>query len=221
MRWMLTGPSSATRVSHQRAMSSAWPLGVGRGELAAGVAGAGDEAGADRDCAWWREPSASIAACAASTLFGGDAGDQQILPDRETDIAVAEFTRDLGKPAHLRGGDLADRQHHADPVEAVLLLRDATPIWARRSKAGRGAMALGRRARRACGRASPRRAARNFSKPQAVEHVFQPRLGAVGAVAVVDEHAHHGVGDLGRLGGLDDHAGIAGEILVAGDAAEA
>ena len=51
--------------------------------------------------------------------------------------------------------------------------------------------------------------AEEFFEAQGVEHVFQPRLGAVGAVAVIDEHAHHGVGDLGGLGRLDDHAGIA------------
>ena len=53
-----------------------------------------------------------------------------------------------------------------------------------------------------------------------VEHVFQPRLVAVGAVAVVGEHAHDGVRHLGRVGGLHDHAGVAREIPVAGDAAE-
>ena len=53
-----------------------------------------------------------------------------------------------------------------------------------------------------------------------VEHVFQPRLVAVGAVAVLDEDADDGVGDRGRFGGLHDHAGVAREILVAGDAAE-
>ena len=59
-----------------------------------------------------------------------------------------------------------------------------------------------------------------FLEAPGVEHIFEPRLGAVGAVAVVDEDAHHGVGDLGGVVGLDDDAGIAGEILVAGDAAE-
>ena len=33
-----------------------------------------------------------------------------------------------------------------------------------------------------------------FLDAHLVEHVFQPRLGAVGAVAVFDEHAHHRVG---------------------------
>ena len=55
---------------------------------------------------------------------------------------------------------------------------------------------------------------------EAVDDVFQPRLVAVGAVAVIDEHAHDRVGDLGRVGRTHDHAGLAREILVAGDAAQ-
>ena len=53
----------------------------------------------------------------------GHARDQQVLPHRETDIAVAEILRDLGKPAHLIAAELADRQRHAEPVQAGLLLR--------------------------------------------------------------------------------------------------
>ena len=59
-----------------------------------------------------------------------------------------------------------------------------------------------------------------FLEAPGVEHVFEPRLVAVGAVAVLDEDAHDGVGDLRRLLRLDDDAGVAREILVAGDAAE-
>ena len=54
----------------------------------------------------------------------------------------------------------------------------------------------------------------------AVEHIFQPRLEPVGAVAGVDEDAHDRVGDLGGVLRLDDDAGLLGEILVAGDAAD-
>jgi hypothetical protein len=54
-----------------------------------------------------------------------------------------------------------------------------------------------------------------------VEHVFQPRLVAVGTVAVLDEDAHDGVGNSGRLLRLDDNTGVLCEILVTGDAAEA
>ena len=45
------------------------------------------------------------------------------MPDRETDIAVAEITRNVGEATHLIDGDLADRQHDADPVQPGLLLR--------------------------------------------------------------------------------------------------
>ena len=54
-----------------------------------------------------------------------------------------------------------------------------------------------------------------------VEHVFQPRLVAVGAVAMLDEHAHDGIGNSGRFFRLDDDVGIFREILVSGDAAKA
>ena len=59
-----------------------------------------------------------------------------------------------------------------------------------------------------------------FLEAHGVEHVFHPRLVAVGAVAMLDEDAHDGVGDLGGVGGLHDHAGVAREIPVSGDAAE-
>src|SRR5688500_774124 len=51
------------------------------------------------------------------------AGDEEVLPDGEPDIPIAEGVGDLGKPAHLRGRHLAAWQHDADPVEAGLLLR--------------------------------------------------------------------------------------------------
>ena len=41
----------------------------------------------------------------------------------------------------------------------------------------------------------------------------------VGAVAVIDEHAHDGVRHLGGIGGLDQNAGLA-RVLVARDAAD-
>src|SRR5438045_2287931 len=62
--------------------------------------------------------------------------------------------------------------------------------------------------------------AEGFFKPPGVEHVFETRLGAVGAVAMVDEDAHHGVRDPGRVGGLDHDSGIVCEAAMPGDAAE-
>ena len=63
--------------------------------------------------------------------------------------------------------------------------------------------------------------AEKFFKAHGVEHVFESRLGAVGAVAVIDEHAHHRVGDLAGVLRLDHDAGVAGKIAMPGDAAEA
>ncbi len=54
----------------------------------------------------------------------------------------------------------------------------------------------------------------------AVEHVFQPRLVAVGAVAEIDEDADDGVRHLGCIRRLDDDVAVFGEIPVPGDAAE-
>src|SRR5262249_5748968 len=54
-----------------------------------------------------------------------------------------------------------------------------------------------------------------------IKNVFQPRLGAVGAVAVIDEHANHCVGNLAGVDRFNDDAGIARKILVAGQTAEA
>ncbi len=62
--------------------------------------------------------------------------------------------------------------------------------------------------------------AHEFLDAESIEHVFEPGLGAVGAIAVVDEHAHDGVRDRGRLRRLADDAGLAGEVLVPGDAAD-
>jgi hypothetical protein len=56
--------------------------------------------------------------------------------------------------------------------------------------------------------------------PHPVEHIFQPGLVAVGAVAEIDEDAHDGVRHFCRIGRLDDDVAVFGEIPVAGDAAE-
>src|SRR2546430_2513957 len=50
---------------------------------------------------------------------------------------------------------------------------------------------------------------------EGIEHVFEPRLGAIGAVAVVDEDADDGVGDERCFRRLHDDAGLAAEIAVA------
>ena len=68
-------------------------LGVGRGEAAAGVAGAGDQAGADR-ARLGGEAERLDRRFGGRDLVRRHAGDQQVLPDRETDIAVAHILRD-------------------------------------------------------------------------------------------------------------------------------
>ena len=138
--------------------------------------------------------------------------------DREADIAVAEIGRDLGEPTHLRRRQLADRQHDADPVQPRLFLRVHTDM--------RGAGLRGTRLQ--CVGCNARELApellldqrQEFLEAEIVEHVFEPRLGPVGAIAVVDEDAHDRVGHGGCFRGFDHNAGVAGEIMMTGDAAE-
>ena len=164
-------------------------------------------------------PSASIRSLAAGYFLSRHAGDQKVLPDREPQIAVAEVARDFGKAAHLRDRQAPDRHHDTDPVQPVLLLRMNADM--------RGAVE--RRTRRhGAGHRAVEPAAEflleqteEFLDAHGVEHVFQPRLGAVGAIAVIDEDAHHRVRHLAGILRQHQHTGIAGEIAVAGDAAEA
>ena len=65
-----------------------------------------------------REPERRDRGFGERDLVVRHAGDQQVLPDGEADIAVAEIGGDLREPAHLRDRDLADREHDADPVQA-------------------------------------------------------------------------------------------------------
>src|SRR5262249_54886512 len=63
-------------------------------------------------------------------------------------------------------------------------------------------------------------ASEEFVYAPGVEHIFEPRFGPVGAVAVVDEHPYHRICHDRCLGWLHDHAGRPGEIPVTGDAAD-
>src|SRR5262249_5356863 len=96
-------------------------LGVGGREATAYIARAGDETGADRARAG-REPKRFDAADRVLDPVGWYAGDEQVLPDGEADVAVAERARDAGEPTHLVRAESADRQHDADPVEPLLRL---------------------------------------------------------------------------------------------------
>ena len=214
---MFTGVSSVTRGSHHAAISSACSLVC---------------AAAKRQPV---EPVQATSPARSARGFRGEAerrdrrfgerdlvvrhaGDQQVLPHREADIAVAEIGGDLREAAHLRHRDLADRKHDADPVQSRLLLRAHTDM--RRAIEGRPRLdGLGRRARELLAKLLLD-GGEEFLKAPGIEHVFQPRLVAVGAVAILDEDAHDGVGDFGGVLRLHQHAGVAREIAMAGDAAE-
>jgi len=99
-------------------------LGVGGRKLAADIAGAGDKPGADRG-RFGGETDGLDGALRQRNLVVGDAGDQQVLPDREPDIAVAEILCDFRQTTHLRRREPRHRQHHADPIESGLQSRSA------------------------------------------------------------------------------------------------
>ncbi len=54
-----------------------------------------------------------------------------------------------------------------------------------------------------------------------VEHVFQSRLGAIGAISALDVEPHHGVRHDAGVLRLHEHSGFAGKIAMAGNAAQA
>ena len=115
-------------------------LGVGGRELAAGIAGAGDEAGADRARLGRQARAPRSRPRRAPTL---SVGTPEISRFCQTVSRISPSPRSraiVGEPAHLRRGELADRQHDADPVAARPASADArrygrrgrTPAAARR-----------------------------------------------------------------------------------------
>ena len=127
-------------------------------------------------------PSASIPFCAALSLA---VGTPEISRFCQTVSLMSPSPRSratAGNAAHLRDRHAADRHRDADPIEAILLLR---------MDADMGGAVEGRARRQGAGHGTVELAAEllfhereEFLNAQAVEHVFQPRLGAVGAVAV-------------------------------------
>ena len=93
------------------------------------------------------------------------------------------------------------------------------PIWPVRSKSVRGATAPGEARQLAAELLLDQ--SHEFFDAHGVEQTFQPRLGAVGAIAVLDVEPHHRIRHPARILRLNQHAGVAGKIAVAGDAAEA
>ena len=88
-----------------------------------------------------------------------------------------------------------------------------------RSNAGRGSIAPAGRAQFLAKLLLD--SSQEFFDAYGVDHIFHARLETVGAIPGIDEDPHDGICDLGRVRRLDDDSGILGEILVAGDPADA
>ena len=166
---------------------------------------------------WMARPSASMRCCASSSFPVWTPEMSRFCQTVRRDRRRRARARSR-QVVHLRDRHPPDRHDDADPVSPSCFWA-RTPICAIRSKAGR---APKRRAwrDRICGRACLR-AGDEFLDAHGIEHVFEPRLGAIGAVAMLDEEPDHGIGDFASVLRLHQHAGIAGEIMMPGDAAEA
>src|SRR5206468_11520156 len=142
--------------------------------LAAAIAGAGDEAGAHH-ARFPIETGPLDPALSVVDFVVGNSGDEQVLPDGEPDVAVADIPGDRGEIAHLTGHHLADWQNDTDPVQPRLFLR----VHADMSEP------VVRMARLHMRRIEPRQLPAEFLLDRVeelletpiVEHVFEPRLG--------------------------------------------
>src|ERR1700676_1730112 len=96
-------------------------FGVGRRKFAAGIAGAGDQSGANlrrRGLEAHRFDRRNR----KYHILVAHARDQQVLPNRQPDVAVAEILRDLPQSPHPLTRYFAERQYETDPVQSRLLL---------------------------------------------------------------------------------------------------
>src|SRR5262249_6811697 len=193
-------------------------LGVGSRKLAPRIASARDQSGPD-GIRFDRKPKRFDPGFCRFQVFRCHARDQQVLPNREPDIAVAHLARDVSESANLCNRQIPDRNDNADPMQPFLLLGVNTNVrcpgerWTHRHRARYSAVKL-----------APELLLDQTEKlvdAHRIKNIFQPRLGAVGAVAVIDENANHCVGNLAGVGRFNDDAGIARKILVAGQTAEA
>ena len=122
VRWMFIGTSSVSLASHQAPMASAvrFVSAEAKRQPALPVQAT-------------RPARIELARMEKSLRFDrrdrgvdtvvGDAGDQEVLPHGQANVAIAKIARDAGQTAHLFDSDLADRKHDADPVQAWLFLR--------------------------------------------------------------------------------------------------
>ena len=115
---------------------------------------------------------------------------------------------DVGETAQPFAAQTPNRTDDADVVQPVLFLRmhaDMAMLVRRRARQDRHRI---RTQQRFAELLFDFREERRHS--HAVEHVFQARLGTVGAIAVRNERAHHGVAHLHRIVWRHDHAGRRG-----------
>src|SRR5665213_1997421 len=214
---MLTGVSSATRDSHQRAISSACRL-VSEAANLQPVLPVQATSPARTALVSVASSSASIFACAAFNLSNGTPEISRfcqtvslISPSpRSREISARPFIcATVNRPTGT-----------TTPIQCnVLFLRvnanmgGAIEGRARSQRAGHGAIELAAELLL--------HQAEEFLDTHFVEHVFKPRLGAVGAIAGIDEHSHHRVGHFGGVGRLDHYTGITGKTAVTGEPTQA
>ncbi len=195
MTWMLTGLSIATRGSHQSPISAAWRLVFDAAKRQPAL-----PVQAIRPARMWEASTASpiclIAAIASSTLSSRT---PEISRFCQTVRRISPSPRSRATLARPR---ICSQVILPSGTETPIQFRPScfclcTPICAMRS--------AGPRRKRLLRHARKRRLQLLLDQLEeavmahGVEHVFQPRLVAVGAVAMVDEHAHDGVGDGGCL----------------------
>src|SRR5205814_9147131 len=105
------------------------PLGVARGEFAAAVAGAGNDAGA-RLAYLGGEAELGERRLQLGSSRGCDVRDDDVLPDGKSQRAAAVALGDVGETAHLRAGHAPDGQRHPAIDMPALLLRVETDVRA-------------------------------------------------------------------------------------------
>ena len=189
------------------------------GELAAGVAGAGDQAGADAGRVPV-SPRASMRRFAVLDVGLGDVGDQQVLPDGQADRAAAESLGDR-RPGRASarpssGRPAARRRRRTGPAASAGGRRRGRAVV--RPAAAR--TCVERRLRAACGRASSRPRRGTSRSPSASSTYFSRAFlrSVRSPCSMKTRTIAAATGD--ALVGREQHAGVAGEVLVAGDPAE-
>ena len=193
--------SSATRGSTQSAIAIAVPLVLDERELAAGVAGAGDQPGAELEALEVRP----IALQAALDEF------RRSLRRRRRSAGSARRSggyrrrparaRCLARPRICSAVILPTGSTTPTQTLPGWLLRMHADVRLRCCRFGAETLSAGTPHQRAAELGLD--LGQELVEAPGVEHVFEPRLLAVGAVAVIDEHAHDGVGHRHRIVGLD------------------